>query len=74
MSNLDQLYQEVSLCDLFLIVFLASSMNVRFHSAYSVQFLPHLPLVMATSQGVCDFDNITYQRSRQHAIVVPHPQ
>jgi len=78
MSNLDQVYQEVARYDLFLIEFLVSSINLGFHSDHSdhsVQFLPHLALGLAVSQGVYDFDDTTHRRSQRHVIVVlSHPQ
>ena len=75
MSNLDQVYQEVARYDLFLIEFLVSSINLGFHADHSVQFLPHLALGLAVSQGVYDFDDTTHRRSQRHVIVVlSHPQ
>ena len=75
MSNLDRVYQEVSPCDLFSIVFLVSLPDLGFHCAHSVQFLPHPSLVQAASRGASDFDDMAHRRSRQHVIVVlSHPQ
>ena len=45
----------------------------QFHSDHSVQFLPHLSLVLAASQGVYDFDDMTHRRSQQRAIVALSP-